>query len=321
MKVRNFLFVILCLGLFNACANDALQDSKTFQNSLPLEFTINQARTSFESVIGDCLEAYSKTNYSSDKLFPGEYIPDWKNAKRLQESNHTIVVCPILSSRRIITVGASFRNNKSLPFISDVKQFLVFQYDKEKSVIHIVLRSMIADQSSFNYDNQMALLCRDQFSGLICDHNLTGKLVYAKRTICGRIIAQAGSANLSSLLRTIGVFKICNTKKTSTRSYGEDDWDDDWDDGNNDNSEGVNIPNDPTTWTDDYWAEQTRPGGSYDNENENGSGAGEEDPDQDIVVVLRHDACGTIVGYVLLDDIENGIYYCPKCKKNVYFCY
>ncbi len=178
--------------------------------------------------------------------------------------------------------------------------------------MHVVLRNIIPDKSSGSTHN-VSSPYEKEFSGIVCNYSLTGKLESVDRVICGNVVAQSKTLGLLSGLRTIGIAKIINTEKLSTRSYGEDDDWDDWDDNNDD----INDPKDPTTWTNDYWIEQTRPGGPYDDENI--SGSGEDEWESGILILLRHKPCGTIVGSVLLEEIENGIYYCPKCKKNVYF--
>ncbi len=208
------IFLVL-LGISYACGNDHSEVSTPLQNSHMSELSIAQARLMFDSVAGDCIEAYSETNYFSDKLFPGDYIPQWTKAMRLQVENRTIISCPISSSRHIISVGVFFKNNKSEIFSAPIKQFLEFEY--RGSFMHVVLRNIIPDKSSGSTHN-VSSPYEKEFSGIVCNYSLTGKLESVDRVICGNVVAQSKTLGLLSGLRTIGIAKIINTEKLSTKS-------------------------------------------------------------------------------------------------------
>lgn len=320
------LTTFILLGFSLSCVNDASQDNEISQDPDFTEFTINQAQTIFESIIEDCVDRYSQTNYSSDKLFPGDYIPDWSNATKMQVGNLTTIVCPILSSRHIIALGACYRNNKSNPFTVEIKQFLVFESCGSDTMVHIVLRNMIMDSQLSSWDSNRSNIYPhgELFSGMICDYNLTGKLVKVQQVTKGIVVNPNKEMNISKYLRSIGIFKIVNIiDKDKTRSFGEDDWDD-WDDYDDDYDYDYDDDDD---WDDDNlnWIyeqyPETNPDYIPDINGDDYGGGNDDNYDQefDCVIPLRHQKCGTILGYVLWSEFDNCVRYCPTCKKNVYF--
>lgn len=219
----------MIVGMFS-CAENGMDNLSSKSNIDKTLFSVTNARDFFESSIASYLEGYSQTNYIKSPLYPGDYTPIWDNAVKKQYVDRIEITIPILSSRNITAVCASFSENKSTASVSAVNQSLVFEKYTD-NIVRVYIRSVIADNTcSKTYGARSVVKIIDpfvdDFSGVVCRYSLSGKLTNIERISQGTVTKQtkADSNLIKAIFETAGVGQIINvTKSAQTRFGGEDD--------------------------------------------------------------------------------------------------
>lgn len=233
-KLKLFTCWMLAI-LMASCSNDDLENSFRDTNQ-STEHLANEAKVFFESAIGDYMKSHEKNNYSKSKLYPGDYTPKWDEVVIKKQDNTINITVPIIGSRNIKALCAVSAGKKARAYVTNINQFLVLEKCLNNGEYQAAyIQSVIADNSCYKkygtkshvkYINPHS----QDFSGLVCNHNLAGSLISIKSIQNGEIVNKTDSKTPSknNIFSTIGLLQIKNTPQINkTRFWGEDE-DDEW---------------------------------------------------------------------------------------------
>lgn len=286
-----------------SCSENGMDNTASKYNTDETQFSVTTVRDFFESEIVNYMEGYSKTNYVKSSFYPGDYTPIWSNAVKKQYVDRIVIEIPILSSRNITAVCASFTGNKSSASLSAVNQSLVVE-KKADNTVRTYIRSVIADNTcSKVYRTRSVVKITDlfdeDFSGIICNHSLYGKLMNVERICLGTVTkrTKTDSKLIKDIFATAGVDRVINvTKPAQSRFGGEDDLI---------GADGM---------TNEEWLENSRPGDWNDNIDDTTDQGNNNDIEFPYYIKIYCPKCNSYLGVAYMDEWGDETYYCKPCN-------
>lgn len=223
--VKMAICILMIVGTLS-CGVNGMENLVDESNTDETQLSVTNVREFFESVIVKSIEGYSETKYIKSPLYPGDYTPIWSNAVKKKYVDRIEIVIPILGSRNITSVCASFSGKKSSASVSAVNQSLVVaKYTDD--IARVYIRSVIADNTcSKSYGTRSVVKITDpfveDFSGVIFNYSLSGKLMSVERICQGAVMdrTKADSKSIKAIFATTGVGRLINVVKPAQTRLG-----------------------------------------------------------------------------------------------------
>lgn len=347
--IRIGLLCAICFAV--ACVNDAsIVERSTQDNETSL--SIAEAQAFFEKQVGSSLTTRLQSDDKSQTLPPGDFSPQWQSARICQNKDIANVDVPILSQYRYMAFRSDVFNGTGKAYSVNITQKLVIAKNTKTNKLGYYIITLIPDKDYYA-SNKKGIT--DQFISCGTGGNYSGWVIYSipeiKMPIAVKYYKDGkaemnfvipklnGKSNAASkaFVRFINSIRFAKLQSIQTRSFGEDDYDsfgdwfmnEIWPDTDDGDSYTMEHDESGCYLQDQDGNRYDVPPGVGEDENENDwpdypdypdlddSGQSGGDDDWSLGVAVHCPYCGTYLSSMLLEEWENGIYYCPRCKKYV----
>ena len=315
--MKNYLAFIAIGLLFalNACSDDAKMKNSQEEIAKPQNgLTLEEAKAYFEQSTLKNLNSRAASEEAVSCLATGDFTPLWKQAQEsydTQASNFDIPILPEFKHK-------AFRTYKSKAYTTKIEQKLIVSKNLKTNKISSYILTLIPDMGNTGaYINKFVTKAdKGKFSGwaissipqvnipLTADYYKDGEREI--HIIIPKINGKRSGKSSAFYNFMNREYQFAAYRSTQSRSWGEDDGYDsfgDW-------------------FMDEIWP-NAEDGDKFEMKYDEEEGwflekvEEEEDIDYGFGIKIYHRACGTYLGFMLMDDWENTVMYCPTCKKYV----
>ena len=226
-----------CALFLTSCIHGNDEQSITLSDTAT-DITISEARSFYENEILSRADTECKC---PDMLSPGDYTPQWDNAKMSQNNRIACVDVPIIPTYRYRAIRSEFRRGQAQAYIVNVSQKVVIVKDRESGAMASYIMSLIPDKDfAAKHKGDISDLFlnandRGKYSGAIfyTRHGLPVNYVHytdgsedCNISTLGDIDGAAKAENLRNIMKKFVGIKFNKTSNILSRGESYENYDD-----------------------------------------------------------------------------------------------